>query len=639
MQTSDSKIEKENLSATNNFLKLKENRPTIRFITCGSVDDGKSTLIGRLLYDSKSLTDDQLSQLINDSHKLGTQGEKIDYALLVDGLIAEQEQGITIDVAYRFFSTKYRNFIVLDTPGHEQYTRNMVTGASTADAAIVLIDARKGVIEQTRRHSYICNLLGIKNFIVAVNKIDLLDDAETVFNEIKSDFYEFASEIGLKDFVSIPVSGLRGDNIYIKSKFTNWHQGPTLLEALEAFEAEERYNYDEPFKMQVQWVNRRIPNFRGYSGKIVAGKLSINDEICVLPSEKTTKVKSIVTFDGELDVAFAGQSVTITTNDEIDCSRGQLITSTKNKPIISDQFNTTLVWLSDAPLIVGRTYDMLIGSSAATVRVTNLKNKVSMRTLEKLAASELEANQIGTAIITTNVKIPFTSYCENKHLGSFILIDKDTGASVCAGMINFSLNRAQNLKKQAIDVNRNLRAKIKNQRPVALWMTGISGSGKSTIANALERKLTHRQFHTFILDGDNVRHGLNKDLGFSVPDRIENIRRNAEVTKLMLDAGLIVITSFISPFQSDRDAARKLMPDGEFIEIFIDTPIEIAEARDVKGLYAKARAGKVKNFTGLDSKYEKPTNPEITINTSKMSAEKAADEIIEYLFAHFEKYK
>ena len=610
------------------YLVAHQNKSLLRFITCGSVDDGKSTLIGRLLYDSKMIFEDQLAQLEADSKKVGTQGQEIDFALLVDGLAAEREQGITIDVAYRFFATEKRKFIVADTPGHEQFTRNMVTGASTAELAVILIDARKGILTQTRRHSYLTHLLGIKNIVLAVNKMDLVEYSKDIFDQIVADYTAFAASIGVTDFTAIPISGFKGDNITMLSENTKWYSGPTLMQYLENVELDQSADQGLSFRMPVQWVNRPNLDFRGFSGKIASGIVKPGDEVRILPSGKTSHVDRIVTLGGDLDQAVAGQSITLTLRDEVDCSRGQIITAAKDPLEVADQFEATVIWMDETDLVPGRAYYLKIGAQTVSATMAQPKYQINVNTMEHTAAKSLELNAIGVATLTTDRAIPFTPYANNRELGGFILIDKMTNATVGAGLINFALRRAQNIHWQATDINRDHHANLKNQKPAVLWMTGLSGSGKSTIANAVEKKLARMNRHTFLLDGDNVRHGLNKDLGFTDADRIENVRRVGEVAKLMTDAGLIVITAFISPFRSERDMVRNMMQPGEFIEVFVDTPLSVAEQRDVKGLYAKARAGDLKNFTGIDSPYEAPEVPEIRIDTTKMSIDEAADHII-----------
>ena len=611
------------------YLVKHQHKSLLRFITCGSVDDGKSTLIGRLLYDSKMIFEDQLAALESDSKNVGTQGQDIDFALLVDGLAAEREQGITIDVAYRFFATEKRKFIVADTPGHEQYTRNMVTGASTADLAIILVDARQGILTQTRRHSYLVHQLGIRNVVLAVNKLDLVGYGEDWFNEIVENYREFADAIGIDEFHAIPISGLKGDNITTKSDMTPWYEGPPLMQYLEEAPINNARMAQRPFRLGVQWVNRPNLDFRGFSGLVMSGEIKPGEEIRVAPSGKTSTIKSIVTMDGELEKAVAGQSVTLTFNDEIDCSRGDVIAGKDHPPEVADQFEATIVWMAEDEMLAGRPYVMKIGSNLVSATITAPKYEINVNTTEKIATKSLALNAIGVCNIATDKPIPFESYEDNPDLGGFILIDRMTNATVGAGMIHFALRRSQNIHWQAVDVDRESHAAQKNQKPRLLWFTGLSGSGKSTIANLVEKKLYAMGKHSFLLDGDNVRHGLNKDLGFTDVDRVENIRRVGEVARLMTDAGLIVLTAFISPFQAERRMVREMMPEGEFVEIFVDTPLDVAEARDVKGLYKKARAGKLRNFTGIDSPYEAPESPEIRVNTVDMTAEEAADFIVE----------
>lgn len=610
------------------YLELHQHKTMLRFITCGSVDDGKSTLIGRLLYDSKMIFEDQLASLEADSKRVGTQGQEIDFALLVDGLAAEREQGITIDVAYRFFSTEKRKFIVADTPGHEQYTRNMVTGASTADLAVILIDARKGVLTQTRRHSYLAHLLGIRQVVLAVNKMDLVGYDQTIYDQIVEDYRRFAEGIGLSDFMAIPISGYKGDNITASSENMPWYKGVPLLPYLETVIIDHTAEQSEPFRMPVQWVNRPNLDFRGFAGMIASGQLRPGDPVRVLPSGKISTIGRIVNFSGDQDIAVAGESVTVTLADEIDCSRGQVIVAAQEPLEVADQFETTLVWMDEADLVPGRAYALKIGAQTVSATVQAPKYEVNVNTQEHIAAKTLELNAIGVANITTDREIPFARYGENRDLGGFILIDRITNRTVAAGMINFALRRAQNIHWQATDIGRDHHASMKHQKPAVLWLTGLSGSGKSTIANLVEKKLARMNRHTFLLDGDNVRHGLNKDLGFTETDRVENIRRVGEVAKLMTDAGLIVITAFISPYRSERDMVRSMMQPGEFLEVFIDTPLDVAESRDVKGLYAKARAGELKNFTGIDAPYEEPQAAELHIDTTKLSAEEAAEMIL-----------
>ncbi|KTE22059.1 adenylyltransferase [Sphingopyxis sp. H050] len=613
------------------YLAGHEKKSLLRFITCGSVDDGKSTLIGRLLYDSKMIFEDQLAALEADSKRVGTQGQEIDFALLVDGLAAEREQGITIDVAYRFFTTEKRKFIVADTPGHEQYTRNMVTGASTADLAVILIDARKGVLTQTRRHSFLAHLLGIRHIVLAVNKMDLVGYDKTVFDRITLAYRAFASEIGITNFTAIPISGFKGDNITALSDNTPWFKGPALIEHLENVEIGAAADEAKPFRMPVQWVNRPNLDFRGFSGQLASGTIKPGDAVRILPSGKTTTVDRIVTLDGDLDEAVAGQSVTLTLGDEVDCSRGDVIAAADNPPEAADQFEATLVWMADEAMIAGRAYWLKLATQTVSATIQQPKYEINVNTLDHLAAKTLDLNGIGVVELSTDKPIVFEAYADNHALGGFILIDKLTNATVAAGMLHFSLRRAQNVHWQATDISRDMRANLKNQKPALLWFTGLSGSGKSTIANIVEKKLHRMNRHSFLLDGDNVRHGLNRDLGFTEADRIENIRRVGEVAKLMTDAGLIVITAFISPFRAEREMVRSMLPESEFLEIFIDTPLAEAEKRDVKGLYKKARAGQLKNFTGIDSPYEAPEQPEIRIDTTAMTPDEAADLIIDRL--------
>ena len=615
------------------YLQQQQNKQLLRFITCGSVDDGKSTLIGRLLYESKVLFEDQLGQLEADSKKLGTQGDELDFALLVDGLSAEREQGITIDVAYRFFATDKRKFIVADTPGHEQYTRNMVTGASTADLAVILIDARQGLLTQTRRHSYLVSLLGIRKVVVAINKLDLVDYSQEVFERIEAEYRAFAAQIGLQDIQCIPLSALRGDNMLQASPNTPWYQGPSLLAYLEDVPLEQDRQSQAAFRLPVQWVNRPNLDFRGYCGNVVAGSVRVGERIRVLPSGQQSEITGILGSAGEQQQALCGQAVTLTLKDEIDISRGDLIALADTPPAVADQFEATLVWMDEQPLLPGRPYLMKIGCRTVGMSCANLKHRVDVNSLEHLAAKTLELNGIGVCNLHLDRPIAFDAYADNRDTGGFIVIDRLSNRTVGAGMLHFALRRAQNVHWQAIDVNREAHAALKGQSPRVLWFTGLSGAGKSTIANLVERKLHALGRHTYLLDGDNVRHGLNRDLGFTEADRVENIRRVAEVARLMLDAGLITLVSFISPFRAERDMARSLAGDGNFLEIFIDAPLALAEQRDPKGLYLKARRGELKNFTGIDSPYQPPVAPDIHIDTRHESAEAAAERIVEALLA------
>lgn len=612
------------------YLHAHENKSFLRFITCGSVDDGKSTLIGRLLYDSKMIFEDQLAALESDSKKYGTQGEKIDFALLVDGLAAEREQGITIDVAYRFFSTDRRKFIVADTPGHEQYTRNMATGASTADLAVILVDARSGVLKQTKRHSFIASLLGVKHVVVAVNKMDLVDYNESVFRRIEEDYRAFAKPLGFSSIVCMPISALEGENVIAKSAKTPWYPGAPLLPYLETIDVTAD-TCKKPFRLPVQWVNRPNSDFRGFSGAVASGSISPGDEIVVLPSGRRSTVKSIVTKDGELARAQTDMAVTLTLNDEIDISRGDIICAGAAPAEQTDQFAAHLLWMHEDALLPGRQYLLKTANRMVSATITDLKHKIDVNTLDHLSGKTMELNEVGVCNFSTSQPIAFDPYADNRKTGGFILIDRLTNNTVAAGMIDFSLRRAQNVHWQNLEVNKTARAAIKHQKPCVMWFTGLSGSGKSTVANLVEKRLHDLGRHTYTLDGDNVRHGLNKDLGFTDADRVENIRRVAETAKLMVDSGVIVLVSFISPFTSERRMARELLEDNEFLEVYISTPLEVCEQRDVKGLYAKARRGEIKNFTGIDSDYEAPENAEIDIDTSEIAAEKAADDIVIYL--------
>ena len=609
------------------YLDEQEHKSLLRFITCGSVDDGKSTLIGRLLYESKLIFEDQMAALEVDSAKLGTQGGDLDLALLVDGLAAEREQGITIDVAYRFFSTDRRKFIVADTPGHEQYTRNMVTGASTADAAVILIDARKGVLPQTRRHSYIVSLLGIRHVCVAVNKLDLVDYSKEIVERIERDYREFAEQIGLRDITCIPMSALKGDNIIESGTSIAWYHGPSLLSWLESVPVEESER-DSPLRLPVQWVNRPNLDFRGFSGTIVGGRVRPGDKVRVLPSGQTSTVATIFTYDGDLEEASVEQAVTLTLADEIDVSRGDVIAAADNPPQVADQFEADLVWMAAEPLHPGKHYLLKVGPRMVGTTVAKPKYRVNVNTLEHVAAKTLELNEIGVCTVTLDRAIPFDPYRENRDMGGFVLIDRLSNNTVAAGMLHFALRRSQNVHWQAVEVHKQARSALGAHLPCVVWFTGLSGAGKSAIANLVEKRLHASGARTYLLDGDNVRHGLNKDLGFTEADRVENMRRVAEVARLMVDAGLIVLVSFISPFADERQHARQLVEDGEFCEVFVDTPLEVAEERDVKGLYKKARSGELKNFTGIDSPYEPPENPELRIDTTCTEPDQAAEQVI-----------
>ena len=611
---------------------LGNQQSLLRFITCGSVDDGKSTLIGRMLFDSKSLLDDQLAVLADQSRKSGGVA-RLDFASLVDGLSAEREQGITIDVAYRFFNSSRRKFIVADTPGHEQYTRNMVTGASTADLAIVLIDARKGVLTQTRRHSYLVNLVGIRSVILAINKMDLVDYDQATFNAIVADYAAFAGSIGIDRVTAIPIAALDGDNVAEASAHMPWYEGPTVLDALDRAELAERRSDADPFAMQVQWVNRPNLDFRGVAGTITAGCVRPGDPVRLALSGLMTQVDRIVTMDGDLPVAVAGQAVTLTFVDEVDCSRGDVVVAAQHPIEVADQFEVDLVWMSGEAMLPQRSYLLKMGAQTATATITDLKHRVDVNTLMREAAKTLTLNGIGVCNLSLDRLIPFTEFVDNTDLGSFILIDRATNETVGAGMIRFALRRTQNIHWQSIDVTREAHARQKHQRPRVLWFTGLSGAGKSTIANLVEKKLLALSKHSYLLDGDNVRHGLSRDLGFTDVDRVENIRRIGEVAKILTDAGLIVLTAFISPFRAEREMVRRMMADGEFIEIYVQTPLAIAEQRDVKGLYGRARRGELKNFTGIDSPYEAPEAPELVVDTCAMSPEDAAELVVAHLLA------
>ncbi|SFU65108.1 sulfate adenylyltransferase subunit CysN [Halomonas korlensis] len=610
------------------YLKSHEHKGLLRFITCGSVDDGKSTLIGRLLFESKLLFEDQLAAIEADSKKYGTQGNEMDFALLVDGLAAEREQGITIDVAYRFFSTNKRKFIVADTPGHEQYTRNMVTGASTTDAAILMVDARYGILTQTRRHSFLMSLIGMRHLVVAINKMDLVDYSKQRFEEIVEEYKVFAKQLGLEEITFIPMSALKGDNVIEHGHHMPWYHGPTLMAYLETVEVDDERLQRNPFRMPVQWVNRPNLDFRGFTGMVSSGTVKPGDAIRVQPSGKSSRVARIYTYDGDLEMAVAGQSITLLLDDEIDISRGDVISGVERPSQTADQFETSLVWMHEQPLLPGRPYLMKLGTQTVSATVTDVKYQVNVNTLEHTAAKQLDLNAIGICTLSLDRAVAFDPYQECQDTGGFILIDRMTNNTVGAGMLHFALRRSQNIHMQHVDIDKQARALSKGQQPAVLWFTGLSGAGKSTIANLVEKKLHAAGQHTYLLDGDNVRHGLNRDLGFTDADRVENIRRVGEMAKIMVDAGLIVLTAFISPFRSERQLARDLMEDGEFIEIFVDTPLDVAEERDPKGLYRKARRGELKNFTGIDSAYEAPESPDLHLRTTEMSSDEAADAII-----------
>ncbi len=613
------------------YLHQHERKSLLRFITCGSVDDGKSTLIGRLLYESKMLFEDQVAAVEADSKKWGTQGDDIDFALLVDGLAAEREQGITIDVAYRFFSTDRRKFIVADTPGHEQYTRNMITGASTADVAVILVDARKGLLTQTRRHSYLVSLIGIRKVVLAVNKMDLMDYSEAVFRDIEAQYRVYAGQIGLEDITAIPLSALRGDNMVQPSDRMPWYQGPTLLALLETIELDDIRLQVLPLRLPVQWVNRPNLDFRGFCGTVASGLIRVGERIRAQPSGRESRVARIVTASGDAPMAVSGQSITVTLEDEIDLSRGDVISAAAAPAEVADQFQATIIWMDDEPMLPGRSYLLKLGTRTVSASIAEPKYKINVNTMEHLAAKRLGLNEIGVCNLALNRVVPFDSYSENRDTGGFILIDRLSNNTVGAGMLHFALRRSHNIHLQHVDVTKEARAQRLGQRPVVLWFTGLSGAGKSTIANLVEKKLHAMGRHSYLLDGDNLRHGLNKDLGFTDADRVENIRRVAEVARLMVDAGLIVLTAFISPFRAEREMARSLVGDGEFIEIFVDTPLAVAETRDVKGLYRKARRGELSNFTGIDSPYEPPESPELVVNTVECTADEAAETVIALL--------
>ena len=602
----------------------------LRFITCGSVDDGKSTLIGRMLYEAQMIFEDQVTTLQSDSKKVGTQGADIDFALLVDGLAAEREQGITIDVAYRFFNTDRRKFIVADTPGHEQYTRNMVTGASTADVAIILIDASQGVLTQTRRHSFIASLLGIEHVVLAVNKMDLVGYSQDRFNTICEEYEALRKHLAFKSITPIPLSALKGDNVIERSGTMGWYQGPTLLGFLETVDIRDRLN-QHAFRFPVQWVNRPNADFRGFSGTVVAGSIKPGDEIRALPSGQIAAIDRVVLSTNDLDQAVTDQAVTLTLDREIDLSRGDLIVAADAPCEVSDQFEAELVWMDNEPGYVGRRYSFQLGTSQANASLTDIKFKYDVNTFEQLSGREQSFNEIANVQITLDAEIPFEAYTDCPGLGAFVLIDRYTNATVAAGMIRFALRRSSNVHRQALSVDRAAREKLSGHRGRVAWLTGLSGSGKSTIANAAEKILHEQGYRTYILDGDNVRHGLSKDLGFTVADRVENIRRIAEVAKLMLDAGVIVLTAFISPFRDERDMAKSLFEPDDFLEVFVDTPLAVAEERDPKGLYKKARSGELPNFTGIDSEYQPPKNPSLVLTTDGRTVEDSAKELVELI--------
>ncbi len=619
------------LEEIESYLAEQREKRLLRFITCGSVDDGKSTLIGRLLWESQLVFDDQLAALERDSARFGTQHGELDLALLLDGLLAEREQGITIDVAYRFFASERRKFIVADTPGHEQYTRNMVTGASTADAAVVLVDARHGILTQTRRHAYLLSLIGVHHVALAVNKMDLVDYSERIFAGIEQEFREFASEIGLDEVVAIPISALKGDNVLVPSEQMRWYHGTTLMGYLETVPLDEERLQDQPFRMPVQWINRPNLDFRGATGLIAGGIVAVGDRVRVQPSGIETGVQRIVTYDGDVEQAVAGLSVCLTFEDEVDISRGDVLSAAGAPAEVADQFEVRLVWMNRQPLLPERPYLFKFGTRTIPGTVTRIKHAINVNTLDHVAARVLELNGIGVCTIALDESIPFDPYPENPDTGGFIVIDRITNATSGAGMIEFALRRAHNVHRQHVDVSNNARTELMGHRRGVVWFTGLSGAGKSTIANLVELELHRLGLHTYLLDGDNVRHGLNKDLGFTAADRVENIRRVAEISKMMVEAGLIVLVSFISPFRNERRFARNLLGPGEFVEVYVNTPLSVAEARDRKGLYGKARRGELKGFTGIDSPYEPPLDPEIEVNTVDASAEQAAQQVIERL--------
>jgi bifunctional enzyme CysN/CysC len=613
------------------YLREQRHKRLLRFITCGSVDDGKSTLIGRLLWESNLVFDDHLAALERDSQRFGTQRGGLDFALLLDGLVAEREQGITIDVAYRFFSSEQRKFIVADTPGHEQYTRNMVTGASTADAAVVLVDARSGVIAQTRRHAYLLSLIGMQHVAVAVNKMDLAGYAEGTFRAIERECRDLASAIGLGDVEAIPLSALRGDNVLERSGEMPWYEGPTLMDYLETVPLDEDRLQELPFRMPVQWINRPDPAFRGIAGRIAGGVIRPGDRLCVEPSGQETAVARIVTYDGDLERAVAGQSVTLTLADEIDVSRGDVLSAADAPPEVADQFEAKLVWMSESPLLAERYYLFRIGTATVPGTVTRIKYELDVDTMAHVPAPSLELNGIACCNIALDRAIPFDPYAVNRDTGGFIMIDRLTNATEGAGMLDFALRRAHTVQRQPLDVNKAARAALMGQKPCVIWFTGLSGAGKTTVANLLERRLSARGLNTYLLDGDNVRRGLNRDLGFTDADRVENIRRVAEVARLMVDAGLIVLVALISPFRSEREFARGLFEPGEFAEVYVEAPLAVAEQRDPKGLYRKARSGELSGFTGIDSPYEPPPDPEVHVTTDGCTPQQSVTNLLQRL--------
>ena len=630
MSTTEMTTQNSSIERVNAYLKEQASLDTLRFITCGSVDDGKSTLIGRMLYEAQLIFEDQVASLKSDSKKVGTQGSDIDFALLVDGLAAEREQGITIDVAYRFFSTDRRKFIVADTPGHEQYTRNMVTGASTADVAVILIDARQGVLTQTRRHSIICSALGIKNIVLAVNKMDLVDYSESRFKEIVEEYRDFAKALSFNEITPIPMSALKGANVVERAVQTQWHHGPTLLGYLESVDTRDSKDA-HPLRFPVQWVNRPNLNFRGFSGTLEAGTAKVGQAIRILPSGETASIKEIVLFKRNLETAHTGHSVTITLDREIDASRGDVIVAADAPCEVSDQFQVELVWMDSEQGYLGRSYWMKIGTQLVNAQITDIKHKININTFEHLSASKLALNDLCVVTLKTDKAIPFEPYKECAGLGGLILIDRMSNQTVAAGMIDFALRRAKNVHRHKLDVNKETRRHLNGHTSKVLWFTGLSGSGKSTIANALERALHEQGIRTYLLDGDNIRHGLNNDLGFTDADRVENIRRIGEVAKLMVDAGVVVLTAFISPFAAERRMARDLFEEGEFVEIHVYTPLEVAESRDPKGLYKKARKGEIPNFTGISSPYEAPESPELRVSTETANVEEIVSDLIKQL--------